>query len=112
MINTDIKEAKPRASWGDKSEWKPGSPDAVISTLKSWAGFYPVCDKNISAGDLPGGPVTKTPPFHCRGPRFDPWLGNLRFRMPHSGQTQTNKKTRDERGGDTLSHHPSWLTPL
>lgn len=26
---------------------------------------------------------------------------------------QTNKKkTRDERGGDTLSHHLSWLTPL
>ena len=26
--------------------------------------------------DFPGGPVVKTPRFHCRGPRFDPWLGN------------------------------------
>ena len=25
---------------------------------------------------LPSGPVVKTPYFHCRGPRFDPWLGN------------------------------------
>ena len=27
-------------------------------------------------GDFPGGPVVRAPSFHCRGPRFDPWLGN------------------------------------
>ena len=26
--------------------------------------------------DFPGGPVVKTPCFHCRGHGFDPWLGN------------------------------------
>ena len=26
--------------------------------------------------DFPGGPVIKTPRFHCRGHRFDPWSGN------------------------------------
>ena len=26
--------------------------------------------------DFPGGPVVKTPHFHCRGCRFDPWSGN------------------------------------
>ena len=26
--------------------------------------------------DFPGGPVVKTPCFHCRGHWFDPWLGN------------------------------------
>ena len=26
--------------------------------------------------ESPGGPVVRTPHFHCRGPRFDPWLGN------------------------------------
>ena len=26
--------------------------------------------------DFPGGPVVKTPRFHCRGHRLDPWLGN------------------------------------
>ena len=26
--------------------------------------------------DSPGGPVVKTPHFHCRGHRFDPWSGN------------------------------------
>ena len=28
--------------------------------------------------DLPGGPVADTPCFQCRGPKFDPWLGNCR----------------------------------
>ena len=27
-------------------------------------------------GDLPGGPVTKTPHSKCWGPGFDPWSGN------------------------------------
>ena len=26
--------------------------------------------------DFPGGPVVKTPRFHCRGDRLYPWLGN------------------------------------
>ena len=26
--------------------------------------------------DFPGGPVVKTLHFHCRGHRFDTWLGN------------------------------------
>ena len=26
--------------------------------------------------DFPGGPVVKTPGFHCRGHGFDPCLGN------------------------------------
>ena len=25
--------------------------------------------------EFPGGPVVKTLCFHCRGPRFNPWLG-------------------------------------
>ena len=27
-------------------------------------------------GDFPGSPVAKTSCFHCRGCRFDSWLGN------------------------------------
>ena len=26
--------------------------------------------------EFPGGPVVRTPRFHYRGPRFNPWLGN------------------------------------
>ena len=26
--------------------------------------------------EVPGGPVFKTPWFHCRGCRFGPWSGN------------------------------------
>ena len=29
-----------------------------------------------NSGDLPGGPVAKTPYSQCRRPRFDPWSGN------------------------------------
>ena len=32
--------------------------------------------------EFPGGPVVRTPCFHCRGHRFDPWSGNLRSCMP------------------------------
>ena len=28
------------------------------------------------SGDFPGGPVVETLGSHCRGCRFDPWLGN------------------------------------
>ena len=42
--------------------------------------------------DLPGGPVVKTPRFHCRGRRFDPLVGELRSRMPHSVAKKLKKK--------------------
>ena len=29
-----------------------------------------------SLWDFPGGPVAKTPCSQCRGPGFNPWLGN------------------------------------
>ena len=32
--------------------------------------------KMLSRGDLPGGPVVKTPHFHHWEHGFDPWLGN------------------------------------
>ena len=38
----------------------------------------PQVDKSWKAmgWDFPGGPVVKTPGFHCKGHRFDPWSGN------------------------------------
>ena len=32
--------------------------------------------KKNPSWDFPGSPVTKIPFFHCRGHRFNPWLGN------------------------------------
>ena len=32
--------------------------------------------KKSTNGEFPGGPVVRTPHFHCRGPGFNPWLGN------------------------------------
>ena len=31
-----------------------------------------------------GGSVGRTPPIHCRGHRFDPWVRELRSHMPLS----------------------------
>ena len=33
-------------------------------------------NKTSAFGEFPGGPVVKTWPFHCEGPRFNPWSGN------------------------------------
>ena len=45
--------------------------------------------------DFPGGPVVKTPCFHCRGHRFDPWLGKIP--MPHGVTGKKKKKKEKER---------------
>ena len=34
-------------------------------------------DKTFKIEDFPGGPVVKTPGFHCRGCGFYPWWGKL-----------------------------------
>ena len=36
----------------------------------------PCCLQNQPTRDFPGGPVVKTPRFHCRGRKFNPWSGN------------------------------------
>ena len=33
--------------------------------------------KNVDCGKVPGGPMAKTPCFHCWGPRFNPWVREL-----------------------------------
>ena len=30
----------------------------------------------IKIREFPGGPVVRSPSFHCQGLRFDPWSGN------------------------------------
>ena len=47
--------------------------------------------------DFPGGAVVKTLWFHCKGHKFDPWLGP---KIPHITQhttkkEKTNKNTQD-----------------
>ena len=47
--------------------------------------------------NFPGGPAVKAPHFHCRGHRFNPWLGNeiLQAARP---------KNRGEGGGGAKEH--------
>ena len=45
--------------------------------------------------DFPGGPVVRTPCFHCRGHGFDPWNPGSGTKIPQAtwyGQKQTNKQ--------------------
>ena len=41
------------------------------------------------------GPVVKTPSSHYRGQGFDPWLGNLRFRMLRGADKKKKKRERE-----------------
>ena len=43
--------------------------------------------------NFPGGPVVKTPHFHCRGHGFDP-SSSGKFRMPHGVAKKKKKKTK------------------
>lgn len=51
----------------------------------------------------PCGPVVKTLLFHCRGHRFDPWLGT---KIPHALQHGQKKR---EKTTTAKSHHDSTL---
>ena len=50
------------------------------------------CIKSSHRRDFPGGPVVRTPRFHCRGSGFNPWSGELRSRKP----TGMAKKERNK----------------
>ena len=45
---------------------------------------YLRCLQYDQARDFPGGPVVKTPCFHCMGHEFTSLVGKLRPHMPHS----------------------------
>ena len=53
---------------------------ALFTMDKIWKeSKCPLMDKWIRkmwSWDVPGGPVSKTACFQCRGPGFDPWSGN------------------------------------
>ena len=43
--------------------------------------------------DFPGGPVVKTPSFHCRGRGFNPWWGT---KIPKAVRCSQKKKTQNK----------------
>ena len=72
---------------GQGQDGSPGQPDSQASLLflsgpHFWAKnkrpskLHSFDAQKIKNRDSPGGPVVKTPCFHCRGHGFDPWLGN------------------------------------
>ena len=77
------------ALWDHPNSWnqlclKPA--DSMIS-LFTWADQFPILQKTVTLGlsaswnkkghnwDFPGSPVVRTLSFHCRGHKFNPWLG-------------------------------------
>ena len=56
-------------------------------------------------GDFPGGPVIKTPCFHCRGPGFHPWLGKQNPTCHMAQQRKKRKGRKKKRLG-----FQSWLS--
>ena len=70
--------------WCEVSLHLPSSRSAVFTDqwelrTSEYGAFYKVMNmaqflKKWKYRDFPGGPVVKTPRFHCRGHRFNPWL--------------------------------------
>ena len=58
--------------------------------------------------DCPGGPVVKTPRFHCRGHGFDPWLGT---KIPHAVQRGQNFLKRWGGEGRSRRHRAAMRLP-
>lgn len=50
--------------------------------------------KTVPIGEFCGGPVVRTVCFHCRGSRFNPWLGDC---VPVSLMAQPKKESVSER---------------
>ena len=50
--------------------WEVTSDQVVRKSLTKEMTF------KLKPREFPGGPVAKTPCSRCRGPGFDPWLGN------------------------------------
>ena len=48
------------------------------------------------SGDFPGGPMVKTPCFHCRG-AVQSLVGELGCRMPHGAAKKRKKKKKRRR---------------
>ena len=42
--------------------------------------------------DFSGGPVVKTPLFHCKGHRFNPWSGNYIGKDPDAGKDEGRRR--------------------
>ena len=57
--------------------YREGGRDQTSGSLGSCYGWNHVPPKHmLKSWDFAGGPVVRTPRFHCRGHRFDPWSGN------------------------------------
>ena len=46
-------------------------------------------------GEFPGSPVVRTLHSHCRGPRFNPWLGTKVLQDVRHGQKKKEKKEKN-----------------
>ena len=47
--------------------------------------------ENSECGEFPGGLVVRTAGSHCRGPGFNPWLGNRFLQAVWRSQNKTEK---------------------
>ena len=71
-LGMNAHEASYNMGWsqGEKRNHRPGVGNPNV------AHSYTKLQKVQEYGEFPGGPVVRTPHFHCRGPQFNPWSGN------------------------------------
>lgn len=83
-----------RTDEGQRGQASPSSPACWVRAPPSWggagqeAGVSAVVIYLTPSRGLPGGPVVRTPRFHCRGP-VHPWSGNYN---PECCKVQPEKK--------------------
>ena len=80
----------PPIKWGKKITWAKIVTDNALQALKTIT--VNVTFRNKS-WEFPGGPVVRTPRFHCWGCGFSPWLGNW---DPTSQAVQCGQKKRNK----------------
>ena len=70
----------PQGSWGQRiltgKEWHWEDVSLQKRLWTRSGRFKSSCLQETMARDFPGGLIVKTPAFHCRGHRFDPWSRN------------------------------------
>ena len=83
-----------RVQWSKGLCPQSGHGDRSINLKEKVLQTYPMCIRNTSLRDFPGGPVAKILHPQCRGLGLDPWSGN---KIPHAAIKDPSCCDKDQR---------------
>ena len=71
---TEIRLTRRKQPSGNLEKSVPNRGNSKFKGPKTWT--HLACSRNRNAREFLGNPVVSAACFHCRGARFNPWLGN------------------------------------